>query len=70
MVPFNVRDKPSRNVIGVCPYFLLFPVSPDVQEDRLAAAVGRDEAEAFVVLPGGDFSLVAHGVGGMRGRGE
>jgi len=45
MVPFNVRDNPSRNVIGVCPYFLLFPVSPDVQEDRLAAAVGRDEAE-------------------------
>jgi len=31
-----------------------------MKEDRLAAAVGRDEAEAFVVLPGGDFSLMSH----------
>src|SRR5690606_22904634 len=40
----------------------------DMQEHALAAAVGRDEAEAFVVVPGGDSSLMAHGEeDGVRG---
>jgi len=42
----------------------------DMQEDALAAAVGRDEAEAFVVVPGGDSSLMAHGGGGWVRGGE
>ncbi len=32
----------------------------DVQKDQLATAVGRSEAESFVVVPSGDLSLVSH----------
>jgi hypothetical protein len=33
----------------------------DMYEDWLATAIGRDEAEAFVILPCGDTTLIAHG---------
>lgn len=44
----------------------------DVKEDALAAAVGRDEAEALFIFPGSDSSLIAHGgdVGGVGGAGN
>lgn len=33
----------------------------DVYEDLLATPIGRDEAKAFVILPRGDATLIAHG---------
>jgi hypothetical protein len=32
----------------------------DVYEDLLAATIGSDEAEAFVILPRGNATLIAH----------
>ena len=33
----------------------------DMYEDLLSATIGRDEAEAFVILPSCDSTLIAHG---------
>lgn len=33
----------------------------DVHEDLFSTAIGRDEAEAFVILPDGNSTLITHG---------
>ena len=40
----------------------------DVYKDLRSAAIGRDETEAFVILPCGNSTLIAHGDSDERGN--